>query len=88
MTALTTISLGATLVIPSGLPMTGGFVTWVADVDLYIRVGDSTVGAATTSDWVIPAFTLVEWRHDEKDSHFTARAVTTAGTIRRYLSNS
>lgn len=68
--------------------MTGSFVTWEADVDVYIRVGDSTVASTTTSDWVIPAFTPVEWRHDEKDSHFTARSVTTAGTIRRYISNS
>jgi hypothetical protein len=86
--ALTTASIAATLVIPAGLPMTGGYVTWECDVDVYIRVGDASVGAATTSDWVIPALTVVEWRHDEKDAYFRARAVTTSGTIRRYLSNS
>lgn len=87
--AITTSSLAATLVIPAGLPMTGGFVTWECDVDVYIRIGnDATMGAATTSDWVIPALTVVEWRHDEKDAYFSARAVTTSGTIRRYLSNS
>lgn len=86
--ALTATSTAATLVIPAGLPMTGGYVTWECDVDVYIRVGDANVGAATTSDWVIPALTVVEWRHDERDTHFRARVVTTAGTIRRYLSNS
>lgn len=94
-TNITTVSISATFVIPnagataSALPLTGAFVTWVADVDCYIRVGTSTLTSATTSDWVIPAYTVVEWRHDEtNDTHFTARSVSGSGTIRRYISNS
>lgn len=88
-TSLTTTALTPTLVLPSGIPLTGGFVTWVCDGDVYIRVDTtSTMATATSGDWVIPAFTVVEWRHDEKDAYFSAAAVSGTCTIRRYLSNS
>lgn len=80
--AATTVLGGAA--IPSG----GVFITWVSDTDCYIRFGDSTVGPATTSDWLLIAGVEKDYRHHPTyDTHFTVLQKTASGTIRRAQSN-
>lgn len=67
----------------SGFIGTSGFwYTWVASEDCHIRIGDSNVVAATTSDW--PLFKGAEmnrWIRIGIDTHFTVIQELTAGKV-------
>ena len=86
------IDTGASITVPvvgsESLPYGGGFVTFRPTVDCYARWGDSTVADATSSDWEISANEVVEFWHAERiDTHVSVLAKTTAGSIKRYRSN-
>lgn len=69
---ITVASLAATLILADGMPQSGCFVTFTSDQPLRWRVGDSTVGAATANDELLPANVLVSFRCSQLDTHFRA----------------
>jgi hypothetical protein len=82
---VTTLTAADGAVIPYPL---GCFITWISDTDCYIRVGDSTISIATTSDWFLPAGVAVDWWHNgQTQTHFSVIQKTTGGTIKRYRSS-
>lgn len=89
-TTATSATVITTLTTTDGavIPEIGAFVSWISDADCYVRVGDASVGSATTSDWFLPAGVQVDWWHNGKtQTHFSVLQKTTGGTLKRYRSS-
>ena len=92
-TSFTGTGTAAALCLPTaglGIPGTGCFITWVADADCYIHFGaTSTLAAATSAAFLLPANTPTDFFHQPNaDDFFSVVQKTTAGTLKRYRSNS
>lgn len=89
-TSVTVATTAATQVHPTGIPSPNVFVTWMTTQPVRIRVGDSTVAAATANDMLLPANTYVSWSHRSNETHFTAirdAAATADALLQRWISS-
>ena len=70
-------------------PRTGAdhaqIVTMVANQDVRIRFGVSDVGAATTSDFLIPKNVIVSWLCGDADTHFRVIRDSADGALEWYV---
>lgn len=84
-TAFTGTSTAEALVIPSFTAIdTGMAVAFICDADCHIRFGATGMGAATTSDWYLPAGREKVWRLAPQLIYFRVIQHTATGNLYRF----
>ena len=84
----TAVASTAAIAVSSNMPTGGGlWITMICTAACRIRFGDSTVGAATASDHLIPANTYVQyWCHSVFETHFRVIRDSADGLLDHYVS--
>jgi hypothetical protein len=87
--AVTAVSTAAALVLASGVPMTGTWVTFVSDTDCFIHWGPnaSIAAASSTASWPLVAGQQYEYFISEADQYFRVIRKTSDGTLKIHRSS-
>lgn len=85
---VTATSTAAISCVPDGYEWGGAWVTFVPEVDVYIRFGDINVLAATASDVKLTAGNAEPfWICRPEDAYFRMIRVASDGPVKRYRSS-